>query len=249
MIRAPLAASHRPENRMKPNHACSCVASLVATALAPVIVAWVMGCAAGCGASAPAVHGSGVVATEPREAAGFSEVWLNGSGDVVVEQTGAESVTVEAEDNLLPLLEARVEGRRLTLGSKPNVNLRPTRPIRYHVTVKELTALGVSGSGKFRVEGVDTQRLNADISGSGSATLAGKADDVRLSVSGSGDYDAARLTTRTASVSISGSGSATVNASDEVKADISGSGSVRYLGSPTVEKYVSGSGSIARANQ
>jgi len=233
---------------MKPNHACSCVASLLTAALAPVIVAWAIGCAAGCGASAPAVHGSGVVATERREAAGFSEIWLNSGGEVVVEQTGTESVSVEAEDNLLPLLESRVDGRRLTLGSKPNVNLHATRPIRYRVTVKELTALGVSGSGKFRVEGVDTPRLTASISGSGSATLSGKADDVRLSVSGSGDYDAARLATKTASVSISGSGSATVNASDRVEADISGSGSVRYLGSPTVEKHVSGSGSIARAN-
>jgi hypothetical protein len=231
---------------VKPNPARACVASLVATALAPVIVAWVVGCNA---VSAPAVHGSGVVATEPRDAANFSEVWLNGSGEVVVEQTGTESVTVEAEDNLLPLLVTRVDGRRLTLGTKPNVNIRPTRPIRYHVTVKELTALGVSGSGKFRVEGVDTHRLTADISGSGSAVLSGRADDVRLSVSGSGDYDAARLASKTALVSISGSGSATVNATDRVEADVSGSGSVRYLGSPTVEKHVSGSGSIARASR
>jgi hypothetical protein len=229
---------------MNPHPARACVASLVATALAPVIVAWVVGCN-----GTPPVRGSGVVATESRDAAGFSEVWLSGSGEVVVERTGSESVTVEAEDNILPLLEARVAGARLTLGTKSNVNIQPTRPIRFHVTVKDLTALGVSGSGKFRAEGIDTQRLSADIAGSGSATLAGKADDVRLSVSGSGDYDAARLATRTASVSISGSGSATVNATDHVEAHISGSGSVRYLGSPTVAKHVSGSGAVARAHQ
>jgi hypothetical protein len=230
---------------MKPNPARACVASLVATALAPVVIAWVVGCNA---VSAPAVRGSGVVASEPREAADFSEVWLSGSGDVVVEQTGTESVTVEAEDNILPLLEARVRDGRLTLGTKSNVNLQPTRPIRYHVTVKALTALGVSGSGKFRVEGVDTPHLSAEISGSGSATLSGKADDVRLSVSGSGDYDAARLASKTATVEISGSGSAIVNATDHVEANVSGSGSVRYLGSPTIHKHISGSGAVARAN-
>src|SRR4051812_33263442 len=177
MLKASPLAAARPIGRrifMKPSNARACVASLIATALAPVIAAWVVGCAGG----GPPVRGSGVVASESRNASGFSEVWLSGSGEVAVEQTGADSVTVEAEDNLLPLLETRVEGRRLPLGSKPNVNPQPPRPIRYHITVKNLTALGVSGSGKFRVEGVDTPRLTADISGSGSATLSGKADDV-----------------------------------------------------------------------
>ena len=231
---------------MKPNPARACVASLVATALAPVIVAWVVGCNA---VSTPAVHGSGVVATEPRDAAGFSEVWLNGSGEVVVERTGTESVTIEAEDNILPLLEAKVRDGRLSLGTKPNVNIHPTRPIRYRVTVKDLTALGVAGSGRLRADGIDTPQFSADIAGSGSATLSGKADDVRLSVSGSGDYDAARLACKTARVTISGSGSATVNATDHVEANVSGSGSVRYLGSPTIDKHISGSGAVARADR
>jgi hypothetical protein len=188
------------------------------------------------------------VQTEPREAAGFHEIWLSGSGDVRVEQTGTESVSVEAEDNLLRLLETRVQDGRLTLGTKPNVNISPTRPIRYHVTVKQLAAIGIAGSGKFRVEGVDARRFSAEIAGSGSAVLSGKADDVKLSISGSGAYDTAALACTTASVDISGSGSATVNASDRVTANVSGSGSVRYLGNPAVEEHVAGSGSIARAN-
>ena len=229
---------------MNAKRAAACVASLAATALIPVVFAWVAAC--GC-AGTPAVRGSGVVRSEQRDVAGFDQISLSGSGEVRVEQTGVESLTVEAEENLLPLLETRVDDGRLTLGSKPNVNISPTRPIRYHVTVKSLTAVGVSGSGSYRVEGIDTPRLRADISGSGSATLAGRADDVRLTISGSGNYDAAQLASKTASVEISGSGSATVNASERVEAHVSGSGSVRYLGSPSVEKHVSGSGSIAQS--
>jgi hypothetical protein len=222
--------------------------ALIITALCACVV--LVSLPGGCGRmSAPAVRGSGVVKTEDREASGFSEVWLSGSGEVRVEVGNTDSVTVEAEDNILPLLETRVADGRLNLGTKRNASISPTRPIRYHVTVKELTAIGVAGSGKFHVDGVDARRLTADISGSGSATLAGKADDLRLSVSGSGDYDAAKLITKTAKVEISGSGSATVNASDHVEAQISGSGSVHYLGTPTVEKHVSGSGSVARASE
>jgi hypothetical protein len=231
---------------MNAKRAAACVASLAATALIPVVFAWVAAC--GC-AGNPVVRGSGAIRSEQREVAGFTAISLSGGGDVQVEQSGVESLTVEAEENLLPLLETRVDNGRLTLGSRPNVNISPTRPIRYHVTVKSLTALNISGSGSFRVEGIDTPRLRADISGSGSATLAGRADDVRLIVSGSGDYDAAGLASKTASVEISGSGSATVNASERVEAHVSGSGSVRYLGNPAVDQHVSGSGSIARASR
>ena len=229
---------------MKHDRSTACIASLAAAALIPVLLAWLMGCNS---LGTPAVRGSGVVKSEPREVSGFTEVQLSGSGEVRVEVGPAESVTVEAEDNLLPLLETRVMDGRLTLGTKRNVSISPTRPIRYQVTMKSLTAIGVSGSGKFHVTGVDSDHLTADISGSGSATLAGRARDVRLGVSGSGDYDAAGLACRTVDVNISGSGSATVNASERVTAHISGSGSVHYLGDPsTVQQHVSGSGSINR---
>jgi hypothetical protein len=221
----------------------SALISLVAAAMLPVVAAWVAGCNS---LGSPAVRGSGVVGTETRELSGFTEIRLSGTGEVTVEQGDTESLTVEAEDNILPLLESRVIDGRLMLGARDNVSVRPTRPIRYRVTLKELTGLGVSGSGSFKVQGVDTPRLAADISGSGSAKLAGRADDVRLSISGSGDYDAAGLASQTAEVVISGSGSATVNTSRRLVAKVSGSGSVHYLGDPTIEQHVSGSGSVKR---
>ena len=227
---------------MKPNPPIASVMSLAATALLPVVAAWL----AGCNIGAPPVRGSGVVRTEPRDATGFSEVRLSGSGEVDVRHGDADSVTVEAEDNILPLLETRVRDGRLTLGTKPNVSISPTRAIRYHVTVNRLTAIGVSGSGRFVADGLDTPRLTADISGSGSATLSGRADAVELTISGSGAYDASRLASKSATVTISGSGSATVNAADRVEATVSGSGSVRYLGNPSVDQQVSGSGSVRR---
>ena len=201
----------------------------------------------GCnGVGAPAVRGSGVAASETRDVAGFTEVCLSGSGDVLIEQTGAESCTVEGDDNVLPLLETRVSNGVLHLGLRQNVSVRATKPIRYHVTVKELSGVAISGSGNVRASGIDTDKLAAEISGSGSADLAGRADVVTLRVSGSGSYNAGDLRSRTVKVDISGSGDAVVNPSDRLDATVSGSGSVRYGGSPTVSQRVSGSGSIAR---
>lgn len=219
---------------------------------------------AGCNGLGPAVRGSGNVATETRAVSGFSEIDLAGIGDVRVEQTGSESLTIEAEDNLLPLLTTEVRNGCLTLGTKEN--LRPTRPIVFRITVDRLEAVRVSGSGDVRVEQLqsprldarisgsgrlrvvrlDTPDLDADISGSGSATFAGRADEVRLDVSGSGAFNAADLKAADARVSIAGSGSATVHATERLSADISGSGAVHYLGDPQVSRHVSGSGSIVR---
>jgi hypothetical protein len=222
---------------------------------------------AGCGATGPTVRGSGVVASEARAISGFHSIDLAGFGDVRVEQTGGESVTVEAEDNLLPLLVTTVDNGRLRLGVKDNVNVRPTRPVVFHVTVDRLEAASVSGSGDItvtalktrklsahtsgsgsvKVDALETERVDGHISGSGSARLAGRADDASLSVSGSGSYHAAGLQCRSASITISGSGSATVNATRELTVDVSGSGSVQYLGAPQISTHVSGSGSVSRS--
>jgi hypothetical protein len=206
----------------------------------------VSGCACNGAAGGTAVRGSGNTATEARDVSGFTDVRVAGTGEILVEQTGTDSLTIEAEDNILPELEATVTDGVLKLGTRPGVSIRPTRPIRYQVTVKQLTGVGIAGSGSIRATGVDTDKLTADISGSGSARLDGRADEVGLNVAGSGSYDASRLNAKTVRVTISGSGSATVNATEQLEANISGSGSVHYAGNPTVQKHVSGSGTVAR---
>jgi len=46
--------------------------------------------------------GSGRVVTETREVGGFTKVELSGSGELTIEKTGTESLSISAEDNLLP---------------------------------------------------------------------------------------------------------------------------------------------------
>src|SRR6266550_6637138 len=93
------------------------------------------------------IGGSGKIITEPRTVSGFSKVSLSGSGQVVIEQTGMESLTVTTDDNLLPYIKAEVHGDTLELGSKEMTNIRPTDDIIFKLTVKNLDELHVSGSG------------------------------------------------------------------------------------------------------
>ncbi len=191
-------------------------------------------------------NGSGTVTTESRPVSGFHAVEISGVGELSIEQTGTESLTISAEDNLLPLLTSEVSGGTLKLEKKRNAFIRTTKPIKYTMTVKDLTALGISGSATVRASQLKTSNLQIDISGSGKVTAAGRADNQKLDVSGSGSYEAADLSGKSATIDISGSGQATVNVSDKLDVQISGSGSATYTGNPQVSQDISGSGKLIK---
>jgi hypothetical protein len=133
------------------------------------------------------VRGSGNVVRETREVRDFDSIKLSGSGSIFISQTGEESLAIEAEDNILPLLTSDVHGRQLELGSQPLGAISPQASIRYYLTVKDLRSLEISGAGKVEI-----------------STLA--TDELRVTVSGSGDLHAPALTTSSLRVNISGSG-------------------------------------------
>jgi hypothetical protein len=193
-----------------------------------------------------ATAGSGQLATQSPQVSGFTSVELTGVGELSIDQTGTESLTVSAEDNLLPLLTSRVEGDTLILGKKPNTRIVTTKPITYTLTMKDITGLAVSGSGTINAPKLTTAALRIEISGSGVITTAGNADDQSLEISGSGRYLADGLTSKTTTAEISGSGTANVVASNALDVKISGSGTLTYSGNPQVSQTVSGSGKLIK---
>ncbi len=210
------------------------------------------------------IHGSGKVIQENRDVRGFRAVDFGGSGDLNVQQGNEESLSIQADDNLLPYITSEVAGGTLKIGIRRGVSISTSSRIRYELTVKELNALDLSGSGKTRIgplrsqdfridlsgsgdirlDGLDAGALNAEISGSGDMEIRGKVSRQEIHISGSGRYSAPDLECQTADVSVSGSGDCTLRAAQSLAAHISGSGSVGYYGSPSVTKRVSGSGSI-----
>ncbi len=192
-----------------------------------------------------ATDGSASVASEPRDVNGFDEVELNGVGSLSIRQTGSESLTVEAEEDVLTKIRTEVVDERLIIGPEPNTNIRTTEPINYKLTVEDLHALGLSGSGDIDAEAINTDTLKIDVGGSGAIKTSGTADSQEIEVSGSGDYQAEDLESKQAEIDVKGSGSAIVNVSDTLDAKVSGAGSVEYIGNPTVEKEVSGAGRVS----
>lgn len=208
--------------------------------------------------------GSGNVISETRNVSGFHGLVLANSGDVVVTQGDTESLVVEAEDNILPLVETTVTDGVLKLGFKANEEVHYTKRLLFKISVKTLDNLMLAGSGnvdakalkadKFKVMlagsgnvnvgDLETDALTVDIAGSGGVKLAGKAAKQAVRVMGSGDYEAGALKTGAATVKVVGSGDCELTASETLDITMSGSGDVSYHGNPTVTKHVSGSGDV-----
>jgi hypothetical protein len=164
---------------------------------------------------------------------------------VTVEQGDVESLTIEADDNVLPRLTSEVSDSTLKLDKKPGI-VTGRSPIRYRVSLKNLTGVSLSGSGSVRGQGMTIQTFRVDISGSGTVNLSGSAVEQDIEISGSGRYEAGELQSQQVAADISGSGQVAVAVSRELRVDVSGSGTVTYSGDPSVSQSVSGSGRVIK---
>ncbi|MBD1856965.1 DUF2807 domain-containing protein [Leptolyngbya sp. FACHB-1624] len=192
------------------------------------------------------VSGSGIVKTESRTVAGFSSISFKSVGKVTVQQTGKESLTITADDNILPLLESRVANNILYLALAKDSKMNPTQPIKFVIEVKSLESLSTDGVGSVEAQGIQGKRLAVAMDGVGEVAIAGSADTLDLSLSGVGSYQGEAFQTQQATVRNSGVGSAVVNVSQQLNADLSGVGSIEYVGSPQVRRSGKGLGNVKK---
>lgn len=175
------------------------------------------------------IEGSGTLSSENREAQNFDRVHLTGAGDVIITQGQVESVTVEADDNLLPYIETDVRAGILILGFTNEVaekNIRPRQGIKFYVNLKDIRDLEISGAGDFNSGSLNTERLKIEVGGAGDITIDQLiTEQFDIEVHGSSDIRIEQLTTQDVDVNINGS--ADINLSGdtyEQSIDIQGSG-------------------------
>jgi hypothetical protein len=210
--------------------------------------------------------GSGVARSESREVGAFTGIVLSIPAVVEIKMGDKESIVVEADDNLVALVETVVEEGKLRIRFKDRFNLSHSRDIKVFVVARRIESLAISGSGDIRAAALKCDKLDANISGSGDirigklecgavrvaisgsgdCSVGGKADSLEASIAGSGDVVAGTLETRRAAVNIAGSGDAQVWAREALSISVVGSGDVAYFGDPAISKSVLGSGSVKR---
>lgn len=210
------------------------------------------------------VDGNGDLKKESRDVSGFTGLEVGGSARVILVQGSTESVQIEAESNLLPIIVTNVENHNLSIHFKKGYNVHHNKPITVWVTVKDIDYIGASGgvsidatkgiktdrikvdvSGSMKIDlALQAKELNADFSGSADAHITGNVERASYDVSGSAKIIAPDFQTSESNVDISGSGKLDLAVAKELNVSVSGSGNVHYKGSPTITKHISGSGKI-----
>lgn len=216
------------------------------------------------------IKGDGNLKKESRPVESFTGVSANGPLDVQISYGTSETLQVEADENLLPYIETKVEGGKLTVRPKDHVNLKSRLRMVVYISMTDIKLLhesgsgNITGSGAFRsdgktdikVSGSGDIKLDFDsfddmdlaVSGSGNINLKGKkAGDVAAAISGSGNIDCINVPCDNAKAKISGSGNIKVNAQKSIDASISGSGNVYYKEDvDNINSKISGSGKVKK---
>ncbi len=232
---------------------------------------WLAATVAGvAGLSARAAFGlraRAAVVREVRAVSGFDAVRWGGGGELILDQSGREHLSIEAEPAVLARVVTEVRERRLHIGFMPGRSVHSEQPIRWRLEIKTLSELDVGGAGnvragplvvpalaltlggsnELRLAALTARHLDARLDGAGLLQISGgQVEAQRVVIGGACDYDAPRLQSREAELVIDGSGQMLVAVAVRLVARIGGSGQVRYRGQPRVHSAVSGAGQVGR---
>ena len=191
------------------------------------------------------IRGNGSIKTETRDVAAFEAIIFDGAYDMQIDCQQKQSLAIETDENLLPLVKTEVHDNTLHIHTKGI--LFPTHRIRIVVSVPNITEFTSNGSTDGDINNISNSTLDIGIHGSGKLHLNGKSGTVHITTSGSSKIDAASLISENSDIQINGSGNIQVYATNSLGVQINGSGTVKYKGDPkNVNQQINGSGRIER---
>jgi hypothetical protein len=199
------------------------------------------------GGRGPQLEGSGIMKTEIRPVEAFTAITLSEleSSLLVIEQTGEESLSITADDNLLPLFTSTVKDGTLRLSVAKGNSFHGKRPT-YKITVNDLRALKIQGGAAIEASKLDGDRLSISVEGAIVGKMSGRVDDLTIEIKGGGILNAGELKAKRSKVIMQGAGQVTINASDRLDGEVSGAGMIWYIGSPKRNTKVDGVGLIKK---
>ncbi len=214
--------------------------------------------------SCTSVRGSGNVVIEERVVQSITKVVISGQGQLILSQNDEESLYIEAEDNIMPLIETTISDDTLFIRNEAVATAVTTVPIKIHLTIKNIASLESAGLSQIHAANIEVDQLQIIGSGLGkimidsltanktiilladdsNAELNGTVQSQEIDVSGHADYRAAELESQTVTVNIGGTGTATVWVEESINGIVNGNGDVLYYGVPETNIEVTDSGKV-----
>lgn len=182
--------------------------------------------------SAGFVKGSGNVVEETREVSNVSGIELSMSGTLHLSVGDSESLRIKAEDNLLPYIESNTSLGKLVIKSQDGIDMQPTRPIDYYLTVIKLDSIAISSSGDVEAGDLVSGSFSIAINSSGDLTISSlQCSSLQVRTSSSGDTSIGQLNADSIDVKISSSGNLEIQNGTAPSQDIEISSSGEYKAS------------------
>ena len=210
--------------------------------------------------------------TEIRELGEFTSISMRGIGKIYINQGKEQKVAIESDEITINRITTNVTDGKLVIDVgrdwveklSAGLDFFSSSDIRFHITVKELEKLEITGAAEVeakdikakdltlkmtgassvKVLNLNADSLKADIPGAGRIAVDGKVDDLSVTLTGAGNFSGHKLKSKTAKVTLSGVGSAQLWVTGELDVTITGVGSVEYYGNPLIKQSVTMLGKV-----
>jgi len=185
----------------------------------------------------------GTKITKTYNISGFTELDVSNAFNVVVKVGEAASLKITGGENILPYIKVKNDEDDLEISLEKSFN--NIGEILVEITVKELKSVDLSGACKIKVDGINTDSFDLDMSGACSGELIGKVRKLEIDLSGATNLDASQLISEMVEIETSGASNADIYASESVDAESSGASNITIYGNPkAVKTDVSGASNI-----
>jgi len=190
------------------------------------------------------ITGSGIRQKQKREVAAFTSIATEGAFDIDVVCQKPQSLEVEGDDNLLPLITTEISNNVLHIRSNRSYSV--TDPIKVTISLPNLEGISTSGAGKIDISGLKNEQFEIDANGATTIKVAGETKLIDIDTNGAGKIDAHKLRAARGVVEARGVARVDVNVAEQLEVTVSGPAHVTYQGDPILNKTVHGPGSVEK---
>lgn len=212
------------------------------------------------------VHGNGNVENEERMVSeNFTEVKGSAGLNVYLTEGSENKIIVEADENLLEIIETNIDNGRLNITTKKNIGKSKSKKV--HVTYKKLDEVYASSgadvivnsvlkSEKIILEATSGSDLEVEVfakevlaetSSGADIIVTGKATLLMASSSSGSEINAKELMVINCNADASSGANIVVNVKENLSTEATSGGNIKYYGNPTaVSDDASRSGNVRK---
>ena len=198
----------------------------------------------GCHRIHSGIAGSGKLQKQKRDVGSFNSISTEGAFDLEIVCQKPQSLEIEGDDNVLPLVSTEVSNNVLHIKSLRGYSV--SKPVKLSISVPDLEGISASGAGKIEVSGIRNEKFVIDASGAPAIKAAGETKVLNVDTSGAGKIDTHKLRAARVVVESKGVSKVEVYAAEQLDVTVSGPSNVIYEGDAVVNKTVNGPGSVEK---